>query len=103
VWFFHPRQHTKRPRIGSKAEGLWWGLHTAATALGLRAGYSRCDVEAAFRELARSAHPDTGGTLEAFQALVGRRDLLLKHLTDQGTPLEAEQVFRPFNRASVPF
>jgi hypothetical protein len=102
VWFFHSRRHTKPPRIGSEAESFWWELHAAATAFGLHVGYIRSDVEAAFRRLARSAHPDIGGTLDGFQALVAQRDLLLRHLMDPGPPAE-ESAYRRGNGASVPF
>ena len=103
MWFFHPRRHTRRRQTASEAESFWWELHAAATAFGLHVGYLRGHVEAAFRRLARSAHPDMGGTLEQFQALVAQRDLLLQHLTDRGAPAEAKPESPPFNGASVPF
>jgi hypothetical protein len=103
VWFFHPRRHSRPARISGEADSFWWELHAAATAFGLHVGYIRNDIDAAFRRLARSAHPDTGGTLEGFQALVAQRDLLLKHLTDHGSPVEAEPASHPFNGAGVPF
>jgi hypothetical protein len=46
----------------------------------LRGGYTRGDVEVAFRRLARKAHPDVGGTREAFHTLVAQRELLLTDL-----------------------
>jgi hypothetical protein len=58
----------------------WWKLHTAATTFGLPGGYTRSDVEVAFRRLARKAHPDMGGTCEAFNTLVAQRELLLTDL-----------------------
>ena len=58
--------------------------------LGLHVGYIRGDGEAAFRRLARSAHPDMGGTLEGFQALAAQRDLLLSHLIERRSTLESE-------------
>ena len=88
MWFSHPRRHTRPPRIANEAESFWLELQAAATAFGLHVGYIRSDVEVAFRRLARSAHPDTGGTLEKFQALVSQRDLLFKHLTDRGSLVE---------------
>jgi hypothetical protein len=88
VWFSRPKRHSRPPRIASEAESFWWELQAAATAFGLHVGYIRSDVEVAFRRLARSAHPDTGGTLERFQALVSQRDLLFKHLTDRGSLVE---------------
>ena len=102
MWFFHPRRHTRPSRIASEAGSLWWELQAAATAFGLHVGYIRRDVESAFRRLARGAHPDTGGTLEGFQALVAQRDLLLKHLTRQGSFVEGEPAFRPLDSESVP-
>ena len=99
MWFSHPRRHARPRRIASEAESFWWELHAAATAFGLHVGYIRSDVEVAFRRLARSAHPDTGGTLERFQALIEQRDLLLKHLTARELVVEssfsaAMQAFR---------
>jgi len=88
VWFSHRSRDTRPRRTASEAESLWWELQAAATAFGLHVGYIRSDVEVAFRRLARSAHPDTGGTLERFQALVSQRDLLFKHLTDRGSLVE---------------
>ena len=88
MWLF-PKRHTKS-RITGEAESFWWELHAAATALGLHVGYIRGDVEAAFRRLARSAHPDMGGTLEGFQALAAQRDLLLSHLIERRSTLEPE-------------
>lgn len=102
MWSFLPRRHINPPRIASEIESLWWELHAAVAAFGLHVGYIRRDVEAAFRRLARSAHPDTGGTLEEFQSLVAQRDLLLKHLSHQGPLVEGEPAFRPLNGESVP-
>ena len=62
-------------------DSQWWKLHTAATTFGLPGGcYTRGDVEVAFRRLARKAHPDVGGTREAFHTLVAQRELLLTDL-----------------------
>ena len=90
MWFFLSRRHTNPPRIAGQIESFWSELHSAATAFGLHVGYIQSDVEAAFRRLAKSAHPDTGGTLERFQALIEQRDLLLKHLTARGALVEGE-------------
>jgi hypothetical protein len=57
--------------------GSWWESQEAVTAFGLRLRYTRTDVESAFRRLACKAHPDAGGTHEAFQKLAAQRDLLL--------------------------
>ena len=65
------------------AQKSWWELHCAATDFGLIAGYTREDVELAFRRLALKAHPDKGGTEIAFQALVAQRDLLLSQAEDR--------------------
>jgi hypothetical protein len=47
---------------------------------GLTTGYTRRDVEIAFRRLVWDAHPDVGGSHEAFQNLVEQRDLLLSRV-----------------------
>ena len=61
---------------------LWLDFHAAATAFDLHAGFTRADVEAAFRRLARTIHPDAGGTREAFQTLVSQRELLLSQAAE---------------------
>jgi len=61
-------------------DSQWWKLHTAARTFGLPGGYTRGDVEVAFRRLARKAHPDVGGTREEFHTLVAQRELLLTDL-----------------------
>ncbi len=45
--------------------------------LGLPPVYSAADVEAAYRARARHAHPDHGGTAEAFRAITESRRILL--------------------------
>ena len=55
----------------------WWESQEAVTAFGLPLRYTRADVESAFRRLACKAHPDAGGTHEAFQKLAAQRDLLM--------------------------
>ena len=67
---------------GPCCDKFWWQVHAAAAAFGLRIGYSRGDVEFAFRRLARTAHPDVGGTREGFQLLTAQRDLLLSQAAD---------------------
>lgn len=42
------------------------GKPQAFTALGLQAGCTRADVKRAYKRLATKAHPDTGGSHEAF-------------------------------------
>lgn len=46
--------------------------------LGLRPGASSAEVEAMFKVRAKAAHPDTGGTEEAFKELNAARELALK-------------------------
>ncbi|MCU1452560.1 MAG: DnaJ domain [Acidimicrobiales bacterium] len=48
----------------------------ARALLGLRSGADAVEVERAFRDLARAAHPDRGGDPVEFQALVEARNLL---------------------------
>ena len=64
-------------------DAKWWELHVAATTFALAVGYTRRDVKFAFRRLARRAHPDVGGTREAFHTLIAQRDLLLSQAPDQ--------------------
>jgi hypothetical protein len=51
--------------------------------LGVPADYTRADVLAAFRRKAKTAHPDAGGSAEAFQKLVEARDRLLASLGEK--------------------
>ena len=80
--FFHRPREAKWTgaghRVESPARDPWHEVHAAATAFELPVGYTRDDVHAAFRRLARRAHPDMGGTHDAFQTLVAQRDLLLE-------------------------
>ena len=46
--------------------------------LGLSRAASRAQIEAAFRERARTAHPDQGGTQEKMAALTDARDRALR-------------------------
>jgi hypothetical protein len=69
--------------IRRQHDAKWWELHVAATNFALAVGYTRRDVEVAFRRLARRAHPDVGGTPEAFHTLMEQRDLLLSQAPDQ--------------------
>jgi hypothetical protein len=61
----------------------WPEFNAAAMAFGLTVGYTRTDIEVAFRRLALKAHPDVGGTHEAFRALLAQRELLLNQAADQ--------------------
>ena len=65
-------------------QNVWVELHRAAIVFGLRPGFTRADVETAFRRLARKMHPDAGGTHDAFQNLVSQRDLLLSQVRTRG-------------------
>jgi curved DNA-binding protein CbpA len=42
------------------------------------------DVNAAFRQLAKTAHPDGGGSDEDYRRIVEARDALLKNLARSG-------------------
>lgn len=46
--------------------------------LGVRADATEDEINAAFRDLARKAHPDTGGSTEAMTRLAAARDQALK-------------------------
>lgn len=72
--FFH---RSRTAKAAANSPGLWWEIHSAAQVFGLNAGYTRADVELAFRRLARKMHPDMGGSQAEFQVLVAQRDLLL--------------------------
>ena len=80
--FFHRRSAAKlagaRDTAESPAHNPWYQVHAAATAFGLSVGYTRGEVDAAFRRLARKAHPDAGGTQDMFETLIAQRHLLLK-------------------------
>jgi hypothetical protein len=69
---------------GTVRQNLWVELQTAAIAFGLQPGFTRADVETAFRRLACKMHPDAGGTHDAFQNLVSQRDLLLSQVRTRG-------------------
>lgn len=71
---------------GTVPLNFWLELQRAAIAFGLRPGFTRADVEAAFRRLAPKMHPDAGGTDEDFQNLLSQRDLLLREAAN-GRPL----------------
>jgi hypothetical protein len=94
LFFRHQRNatsNTANETAGHHARELWREVHTAATAFGLAGGYTRGDVEIAFRRLALRAHPDAGGTQEAFRTLVTQRDLLLSEATDQRLHLSTSE------------
>lgn len=56
-------------------------LSPAHRVLGLKAGANVEDIKCAYRQLARSHHPDAGGNRQRFEELVRARDLLLAKLT----------------------
>jgi hypothetical protein len=97
--FFHRRRYsTSAPAnetAGHHAHEFWRDVHAAATAYGMAAGYTRSDVEMAFRRLARRAHPDMGGTHEAFQTLIAQRDLLLSEAADQRLNVSTQEECSP--------
>ena len=88
--FFHRQWDGNRTSTLGSAESpirnLWCEVHAAATAFGLIAGYTREDIDAAFRRLARKVRPDVGGTDEAFETLVAQRDLLLREAGRANSP-----------------
>jgi hypothetical protein len=53
--------------------------------LGVPPGYTREDINAAFRRMAKLAHPDAGGSGELFRRTVQARDRLLDSLGIQET------------------
>lgn len=57
-------------------------VRTAAAALGLDpdAELTEHEVVAAYRALAKDAHPDAGGSPEAWQALADARMIMLRHV-----------------------
>jgi len=96
---FFRRRHDTKPAVneiaGLRMHGSWsesqaadalvsWPeFNAAAMAFGLTVGYTLADIEVAFRRLARKAHPDLGGTHEAFRALLAQRKLLLNQVANQ--------------------
>ena len=55
-------------------------LAKAIELLGVPANYTKEDIIAGFRQAAKKAHPDAGGTAEMFRTLVEARDRLLAAL-----------------------
>ncbi len=82
--------------IRRQHDAKWWEIHRAATTFGLAVSYTRGDVDVAFRRLARRAHPDVGGTREAFHTLIAQRDLLLSQAQEQ-----AAEMIKPNSRAAL--
>lgn len=65
--------------------------------LGLAPGASPEEIHARFRELAKSAHPDVGGSSQAFAALSGAyRRVLASPKVDPAAAVEPGDVFDPF-------
>jgi hypothetical protein len=82
-------------RIASELDRAWWQRYGAAggvppsmqmplaqamAMLGVPADYTREDVINGYRQAAKKAHPDLGGTAEMFRKLVEARDRLLAAL-----------------------
>lgn len=53
--------------------------HAALTLLGLRPKFTRAELDAAFKQAIKKAHPDAGGSVDQAQAVNMARDLLLPH------------------------
>lgn len=65
---------SKRP-LSIKSFDAW-------AVLGLRPGSTRADIVAAFRELAKVHHPDTGGSAEEFTKIERARTIALEQATN---------------------
>lgn len=66
----------------------------ARALLGLPATYTPSDVEGAFRDKARTAHPDRGGDPDDFKALVEGRRTLLSRQAAGGTVVVVDDSHR---------
>jgi hypothetical protein len=88
-------------RIASELDRVWWERYGAAggvppsmqmplaeamAMLGVPADYTCEDVSSGFRQAAKKAHPDLGGTAEMFRKLVEARDRLLAALGTSAPP-----------------
>jgi hypothetical protein len=88
-------------RIAGELDSLWWQrygsrgtipqamrmpLAEAMTLLGVSENYTREDVISGFRQAAKRAHPDVGGTPEMFRKMVDARDRLLAALGEKAKP-----------------
>jgi hypothetical protein len=87
-------------RIASKLDQLWRDRYAAGgvppsmqiplaeamALLGVPTNYTREDVISRFRQAAKKAHPDLGGTGEMFRKLVEARDRLLAALGTSAPP-----------------
>lgn len=67
-WFYKikPKIDPERPRLSDIIFGF---SPDSLAALGLRAGATKADIKRAYKRLARKAHPDGGGSHEAFMKL----------------------------------
>lgn len=54
------------------------GVGSPSFILGLQPGYTSYDVKKAYRRLALMAHPDQGGTVEAFKRLNAAYSMLMQ-------------------------
>ncbi|WP_366409652.1 J domain-containing protein [Novosphingobium sp. 17-62-19] len=66
---------TALPAPDATSPTNWW------TVLGIPRTASRAEIEAAYRDKIRTAHPDTGGTTEAASAINRARDEAFKERT----------------------
>jgi hypothetical protein len=60
-WYRKLKRNAHAGIPGTVRQNVWIELQTAAIDFGLRPGFTRADVETAFRRLARKMHPDAGG------------------------------------------
>lgn len=77
LWFFGQKSsrsdvHRTNDRDLGEAEEL----------LGLQPGYGPTEIDIAFRQSAKTAHPDHGGSDVHMERLAAARDLLKRHLAD---------------------
>lgn len=63
----------------------------ARDVLGVAPGASVVDIERAFRQRARSAHPDGGGSAEVFRQLQEARETLLRGPSDVPRPVRVRR------------
>ncbi|MET4372562.1 hypothetical protein ABIA99_005271 [Bradyrhizobium sp. LB12.1] len=94
--------------MGGVPPSMQMPLGEAMALLGVPADYTREDVISGFRNAAKRAHPDAGGTAEMFQKLVEARDRLLGVLGTSApapkapnyAPKGAEIIYRRVSRSS---
>ena len=76
-WFLQ-RKKNRLPREDA--------VFLAEQLLGLPPEYEQFDIELAYRERAKSAHPDMGGNASRMNELTAARRLLTQHLRDTHRP-----------------